>query len=638
MMRTEPNILLVDDEERFANSLHDILSHYNYHCAKAYNGREAISLLKTNQFDLALLDVELPDMSGCDIAEFIKHSCQNTTSVMLTGNSTVETAVMAMKQGTYDFLSKPINHEVLIKTIEKALRHNQLTRELRTSQERFKILADASWEGIVIHDNGRLIEANNQFLSMFGYSFDELAGKMFLEKILVASSLIQVKRNIQDEVFGSHEIIAVRRDGTIFPAEVKSQRIEFLGIPARVCAIRDMSERIKAEEEKLELQRKLAKANKLEALGLMAGSVAHDLNNILSAIVSYPDLLLSQMDPADRYYREIGKIQEAGKRAAAVVTDLVVLARSGLATTTVENINEIILNHLNSIEHNERLARHPESVIRTSLQENLANTPCSPPHIHKILMNLIGNALEASGPAGEIRISTTNCRFTHPVPDIDKPRGAGDFVKITIADNGPGISKNDQDHIFDPFYSTKVMGKSGTGLGLAIVWNTVREHGGWIEVKDNNPGAAFEIYLPATEEKRSSPEMPGNDLCPTGRGEKILLIDDQPEQNETMARLLKSLGYTTLSAGSGEEGLALLKNQPVDLVLLDMMMGEGLNGRETYERILQIRPGQKAIIISGYAKSEDVSQARILGISSFLEKPVTRAQIGRTIKKVLAGE
>ncbi|MEE4135242.1 MAG: response regulator, partial [Desulforhopalus sp.] len=200
MMRTEPNILLVDDEERFANSLHDILSHYNYHCAKAYNGREAISLLKTNQFDLALLDVELPDMSGCDIAEFIKHSCQNTTSVMLTGNSTVETAVMAMKQGTYDFLSKPINHEVLIKTIEKALRHNQLTRELRTSQERFKILADASWEGIVIHDNGRLIEANNQFLSMFGYSFDELAGKMFLEKILVPSSLIQVKRIIQDEV------------------------------------------------------------------------------------------------------------------------------------------------------------------------------------------------------------------------------------------------------------------------------------------------------------------------------------------------------------------------------------------------------------------------------------------------------
>lgn len=637
-MRTEPNILLVDDEERFANSLHDILSHYNYHCAKAYNGREAISLLKTNQFDLALLDVELPDMSGCDIAEFIKHSCQNTTSVMLTGNSTVETAVMAMKQGTYDFLSKPINHEVLIKTIEKALRHNQLTRELRTSQERFKILADASWEGIVIHDNGRLIEANNQFLSMFGYSFDELAGKMFLEKILVAPSLIQVKRNIQDEVFGSHEIIAVRRDGTIFPAEVKSQRIEFLGIPARVCAIRDMSERIKAEEEKLELQRKLAKANKLEALGLMAGSVAHDLNNILSAIVSYPDLLLSQMDPADRYYREIGKIQEAGKRAAAVVTDLVVLARSGLATTTVENINEIILNHLNSIEHNERLARYPESVIRTSLQENLANTPCSPPHIHKILMNLIGNALEASGPAGEIRISTANCRFTHPVPDIDKPRGAGDFVKITIADNGPGISKNDQDHIFDPFYSTKVMGKSGTGLGLAIVWNTVREHGGWIEVKDNNPGAAFEIYLPATDEKKSSPEMPGNDLCPIGRGEKILLIDDQPEQNETMARLLKSLGYTTLSAGSGEEGLAVLKNQPVDLVLLDMMMGEGLNGRETYERILQIRPGQKAIIISGYAKSEDVSQARTLGISSFLEKPVTRAQIGRTIKKVLAGE
>ena len=635
-MDMKSNILLVDDEKRFTDSLDAILKHFNYNCTTALTGIEAIEHLKTNQFDLAILDMELPDLSGCDIVQFIKTSKIPTTAIMLTGVNTVETAVKAIKLGAYDFLKKPINHELLIKTIDKALQHNKLESELQISEQRFETLSEAAWEGIVIHANNKIIEANSQFLEMFGYTRKELPHYLFLNEFIAPHSLQTARQFIEEEVDGSCEVSGIRKDGTEFFIEVKSRPITYLNKPRRVSVIRDISERVRAEEEKLGLQKKLAKASKLNALGLMAGSVAHDLNNILSGIVSYPDLLLLQMSESDKYYEQIKKIQAAGKRAAAVVSDLVTIARGGASKKTVENINTILLNHLNSLEHGERLANFPNAVIQTKLHKNLHNTCCSPQHIHKILLNLIGNSLEVIEVKGIIHIATNNCKFSHPLETNRNKAQDKDYIKLTISDNGPGISKEDTECIFDPFYTTKVMGKSGTGLGLAIVWNIVQDHDGWIEVKDNKPGALFEIYLPATHEL----VCPLQD-CQTaeslqGNGETILLIDDQFEQNEIIEKALKKMGYVTYSVTSGEEGIAFIKSKSVDLVLLDMMMGEGLNGRETFERILQIQPQQKAIVISGYAKNTEILKAKDLGIADFIEKPVTMSKIGVAIRQSLS--
>ncbi|EKD40139.1 MAG: signal transduction histidine kinase [uncultured bacterium] len=630
-----PKILLIDDEERFVTSLHTILKHYNYNCTKALSGGEAIRLLAEEDFDLALLDVGLPDMSGCDVLDIIKKSEKNTTVIMLTGISTIETAVRAMKQGAYDFLNKPIHHELLIKSIQKALQHNQMLLELNRSEKRFQVLAQATSEGIVIHNDGRFIEANQQFFSMFGYSEAELREGIFLEMILDSASLNFALQRIKNSVGGNHQGIGVKKSGLKFPFEATTHSINYLGKPARVCTIRDLSERVKAEAERFELYKKLEKANKLNALGLMAGSVAHDLNNILVGVVSYPDLLLSQMLESDKFYPQIKKIQEAGKRAVAVVNDLITLARGGTFTTTVENINDILMNHLNSIEHCSRLADYPDVVIQTKLQKNLHNTPCSQQQINKVFLNLIGNALEAVREDGLIRITTENCKFTHPKTKDAPTAGGDDYIKISIADNGPGISQNNLDHIFEPFFTTKTMGKSGTGLGLSIVWNSIQEHKGWIEVKNLHPGIIFEIYLPATEEKLSRKKHQAIKLTALGNGEKILLIDDQLEQIETVERMLTRLGYTVHSVIGGEKGIAFLQSQEVDLVLLDMIMSTGLNGWETYEKILQIRPGQKAIIITGYSTTEHLLKAKTLGISQFLEKPVSLANLNSAIRKTL---
>ncbi|MCP4339147.1 MAG: response regulator, partial [Desulfobulbaceae bacterium] len=191
------NILLVDDEPRFIDSLHSILKHFDYNCTKASNGTEAIELLQTNQFDLAILDVQLPDFSGCDIVQFIKNSQIRTAAIILTGVSTVETAVTALKLGAYDFLKKPINHELLIKTIDKALQHNKLKTQLQTSEQKFETLSEAAWEGILIHENDRIIEANSQFLQMFGYTHEERLQGIALHNLFAPASLQKASHFIE---------------------------------------------------------------------------------------------------------------------------------------------------------------------------------------------------------------------------------------------------------------------------------------------------------------------------------------------------------------------------------------------------------------------------------------------------------
>ena len=556
---------------------------------------------------------------------------------MLTGLGTVETAVKAMQNGAYDFLSKPINHELLIKTIDKALEHNELSRKLEISRNRYQALAEASWEGIVIHENGRFLEANKQFLDLFGYTAAELGSTPFYEKIVAPDELSQFINQLQNQTAAAFEFIGIKKDGTKVPVELKSQNMHYLDRQVSVCAIRDISDRVRAEEEKLLLQLKLAKAQKLRALGLMAGSVAHDLNNILTGVVSYPDLLLSQMEESDRYYPPIKKIQEAGERASAVVSDLVSIARGRLPKTTVENINDIILSHLSSLEHTERQASFPGVVIQTQLQKDLYNAYCSPQHIHKILLNLIGNALDALKNDGIIRITTKNVTLSKPIAISGQTvLSAGEYIKLSVADNGPGIDDKDKDHIFDPFYTTKKMGKSGTGLGLSIVWNTVQEHNGWVELKDNQPGVKFEIYLPGTRDEIVDQQDVGTARSLQGNGESILLIDDEQEQNDIMTKMLSSLGYNVFSAISGEAGINLLKSRHAELVILDMLIGDGLNGRETYQKILAANPEQKAIVISGYAKNEETAKIKKLGVTHFLEKPVTLPQIGRVVKEVLS--
>ena len=210
-----------------------------------------------------------------------------------------------------------------------------------------------------------------------------------------------------------------------------------------------------------------------------------------------------------------------------------------------------------------------------------------------------------------------------------------EYVLLNVSDDGSGISPEDLERIFEPFYTKKMMGRSGTGLGLAVVWNSMQDHNGYINVKSSEKGTVFELYFPVTREEVAGveEEVPMEDYL--GHGEKILVVDDEKRQREIASEILTRLGYTAETVSSGEEAIEYVKENPVDLIVLDMVMPKGINGRKTYEEIIKIRPGQKAIIASGYAKTKEVDKAQELGAGKYIKKPYTLPKVGVAVKEEL---
>jgi len=358
----------------------------------------------------------------------------------------------------------------------------------------------------------------------------------------------------------------------------------------------------------------------------------------MAGIITYPELLLMDLGDTFQYREELVMIREAGKRAAALVNDMLTVARGANCKKEMLNVNDIIGDYLKSMEVNELYQRFPEVQITPCLEGKLHSINGSAIHLGKSIMNLVNNAAEAIHGKGQITISTKNVRFTtaHLGYETIEP---DDYAMVSVEDNGPGISLQDISQIFKPFYSNKVMGRSGTGLGLAVVWNTVHDHGGFVDVASSDKGSLFSLYFPIDKLNVSRPVQPAQ--APSlhrGNGEKILVVDDQKSQCEIASRLLTRLGYHPLTAQSGEEAVEYISHTPVDLVILDMMMDPGINGCETYERILLHAPGQKAIIISDYSNADHIRRATELGISQFVKKPYSVHELAQALQMEIRPE
>lgn len=390
----------------------------------------------------------------------------------------------------------------------------------------------------------------------------------------------------------------------------------------------DISERKMAQLERQEVEGRQHRFQKMEAIAMMAGGVAHDLNNILAGIVSYPDLLLLDQPEGSPMHRSLTIIKQAGKRAAAIVDDLLTVARGIAQRKEPVDLNQIIHQYLNSPEFNQLGTRYPNISYDTDLTDASTLLTGSSVQIIKALMNLVTNAAEAIDGSGKILISTS--------VDSSLDLGSSPKVILRISDNGPGIAPEDLERIFEPFYSSKVMGRSGTGLGLAVVWNVIQEHGGTVEAESSPSGTSFEIQLPASKNNILPPSQSQEESPITGHGEDILVVDDDEQQRLIAASMLKRLGYTARTVKSGEEAVDFIKDNKSELVVLDMIMPPGMGGRQTYEKILAIHPGQKALLASGFSASDEVRRAIGLGASGFLRKPYTINQLAAAINNALS--
>jgi PAS domain S-box-containing protein len=626
-----PSVLIIDDEIRFCNSLEVLLKSEGYQTDIVNTGAQAFHFLQQRAYSVALVDINLPDINGNHIAARIGEEHPGTAVIILTGNATIDNAVESLRHGVYDYIRKPCSPEQLLRTVARSIQHKQLKQDLHNSEKRFRQLAQATWEGIIIYERGELLQTNSQLCQMFGYQEDELLGKQIFDVLLDRNSIRSMSLPEDSDTIGPFEARGVRKNGATFPVEIRVKHIDYQGRQVQVAAIRDVTANETALRQKIALTKKLADAQRMESLGLMASSVAHDLNNIMAGIITYPELLLMDLGDDFKYREELLMIREAGKRAAAVVNYLLTVARGATCKKEVHNVNTLVASYLKSVEFKELNHRYPEVKITPYLEGKLHNISCSTMHLSKSIINLVNNAAEAIQTKGQIILSTKNIQLLAPLHGYEAIE-AGEYVVISVEDDGPGISSQDIKQIFSPFYSKKVMGRSGTGLGLAVVWNTVHDHGGYIDVVSTGKGSLFALYFPVDRSEICQAAQPAPTISHYhGNGQKILVVDDQQSQREIARRLLSRLGYQVLTVKSGEEAIAFLQTTRVDLVMLDMLMDPGINGCETYEQIIKHVPGQKAIITSGYSNRKDIDRAMDLGINQFVKKPYSIHELAQAL-------
>lgn len=398
----------------------------------------------------------------------------------------------------------------------------------------------------------------------------------------------------------------------------------------------EIEERRQAVETANQLSQQLQRAQKMEALGTLAGGVAHDLNNILSGIVSYPDLILNGLPEDHKLRPAIKVIQQSGEKAAAIVQDLLTLARRGVSTNEIIDIGKILDGILHGPELKALQDQNPRIRMAVNISEETVTINGSMVYLEKTILNLVVNAFEAMPGDGVLSISLDTAAIDANVSGYDPVR-EDIYARLTVTDNGVGISNSDLERIFEPFFTKKTMGRSGTGLGMAVVWGTVKDHGGYIDVKSEpDRGTRFCLYFPLAQNSQSQPK-PESPPMPVlkGKGQRILLVDDMSEQLVIGNKMLSHLGYRAATAGSGESAVRYIREHPVDLVILDMIMPAGMDGLETYRQILEIRSGMPAIIASGYAETDRVQQALKLGASAYVRKPYTLEVLGAAVKKAL---
>lgn len=547
------------------------------------------------------------------------------------------------------------------------------------AEARYRQLFTSALEGILrVSPTGRIIEANPALASMTGYdSVEEVVNhisdvgyQMCADPLMFAElvSLLEIEERLLDR-----EIELKRKDGVVFPVSLSAYSVRddegrlyafdfrLFNIVER--KLREQAERdhlaaeavsiaksklvedlewknrqlVEALNELKATQMQLMQSEKMAAVGMTAGGVAHDLNNILSGIVSYPELLLSTVPEETECAEQLTTILGSGKRAAAIVDDLLALTQGVVKDKRRVQLEAVISDVLSSTEFSQLMKGYENIEIDSQLSADAVMISCSQIHIRKVIMNLVHNSVATMNASGRITISTaieTRQRGVNASGQKTMDR----LAVIRVKDNGATIPEENLKHIFEPFYTRNVMGMAGTGLGLTVVWNVVNEHNGRIEVKSDDTGTEFSIYFPVDEGGVVSghkEQSQGFDLQGIGR---ILVIDDEPLQRDIARKILKRFGYEVEVSSSGEEAVEFLQTTSVDLVVLDMLMPPGINGLETYKRILQIHPQQKAIIVSGYSENKDVKLTMQLGAGAFVKKPYTMHQIAHSVKNELESE
>jgi PAS domain S-box-containing protein len=528
--------------------------------------------------------------------------------------------------------------EIFLGTFLDITRYKRIENQLRTSEQRFRELAELLPQTVYEMDlDGRLTYVNQFAYKMFGYSPEDFEKGLNAMEMLIPDDrervLTNIARIINGQELPEEAYTGLGQDGTQFPVRVFASPIKrgdtIEGLRGIVV---DMSEQAHLLKEKSKLEEQYQQAQKMEAIGRLAGGVAHDLNNLLLPILGYAEILLEDFSAADSRKQSIEQIHRAGLRAKDLVRQLLAFGRKQALEVKIVDLNRVI----GGFEKLLRRTIREDIEIRTTLPPGLSAIRVDVGQIEQIIMNLSVNAQDAMPEGGCLSIETGEIEIDESYAERHRGAKPGRFVKLTIKDTGQGMTREVRERIFEPFFTTKEKGK-GTGLGLSTVYGIVKQHDGYIWVySEPGKGAAFELHFPAMTTAALEPEEAPVALRRMPGAETIMVVEDEDNVRKLTASILKRQGYTVLSAASGEQCLNLLSDHkdPLHLLLTDVIM-PSMNGRELFEKLVVRFPTLKVLYMSGYA-DDVIGQFGVLeeGLD-FIQKPFSIQKLAAKVRSVL---
>ncbi|MFO1490140.1 MAG: response regulator [Kiritimatiellia bacterium] len=535
---------------------------------------------------------------------------------------------------------KVVNLQVANQQLEIARNELHATSQVaRKTSEALQSVLDTVGEAILSIDARGLIRlANRETARLWPHLGDSFAGVDFEDLLQPAhrerfSLLLDQVRSEAEGPGQWIELEGQRAQGASFPLEIHVQPSQEEAGDGFTLAVRDLTSMAEGKRREHELRTRLDRAERMESLGLLAGGVAHDLNNILGPLVGYPPLILDLLPPDSDVRPDIEEIGASARRASAIIQDLLTMSRRGHYETGLIDLNQLIRQMTRAPELVDRLKTSAHVEVVLQLDEDLSLVKASGPHLTKALVNLAINSVEAM-PAGGRLTLRTEMSSTRPPGMLPSAAPADAWVVCRVIDTGSGIPEQHLRQIFEPFYTTKRMGRSGSGLGLSVVYGVAQDLQGQIDVRSEpGRGTEFMLALPAVTGTVAPADSPAGPL-PRGT-EKVLVIDDVAAQRKLASRLLASLGYEVETADHGRAGVARLEQWPADLILLDMVMEEGFDGLDTYRVVHERWPHIACVIASGFSESDRAREARARGAEAFIKKPYTLDQLAHAARKAL---
>jgi PAS domain S-box-containing protein len=647
-MHEKQTVLIIDDNESNCRSLALILEGRGYEAETAETGAAALEKAQRRFFDLALVDIKLPDIEGIELIGPLKKIRSDIAVIMVTAFGSMETAVRAMKEGALGYITKPFNMDEMLAAVNQTLDKQRLVIEnrklykeahrelaerrrlqgaLRESEKKHRELIENLADIIYLVDtNGVFSYISPVVESATGYRPSEVIGRPFAE-FIYQEDLPRTIESFQeilsgDSMINEHRIVT--KSGEVRSMRASSRLVSkghsVVGVHG---VLTDITDHKRAQEEQRHMQEELNLASRLASVGQLASGVAHEINNPLSAVIGFSELLMSR-DVNDETKQDLQIINESAQRVARIVKNLLVFARRSKSGREYADINSILSAglELRAYEmHNANIE------LVTRLHPRLPWTVVDIGRIQQVFLNIILNAEQAMLSArGEGRLLVTT-------------KLIDGSIRVSFQDNGPGISPENLNMVFDPFFTTKAVGE-GTGLGLSICYGIMKEHHGKISVQSKpGKGAIFTLELPLiAETQQSEPPAPSGDERARTTGAKVMVVDDEAGVREIIDRALTAQGHSVDAMDNASAALERLEHEPYHLVLLDIRM-PGMDGVEFYGHLKKLAPSlaRRVLFMTGDSMSAGTADFLSKTKVPFMHKPFGITELRSKIDHILSG-